>query len=292
MPAEINLTPTCLFEEVGNDANPIKARRWVMPDAKFGAILMHGLGAHSGWFEPFAARLRALGVDALSYDQAGFGERKRSSPVNLSKIWNSELDQVIRRYQDQDKKEIGKSPYFLMGNSMGAMVALRWLCTTTSIPPDLKGLVLFSPGFGGNPERFTLPYQLGALATAIFAPKKMVKLPYGVSDITRHVDVQEELNKDPYMMLAIEAGLGFELFSLTQDVAKLPKRLSLPLFLAMAGKEHIVDNKATLKFYDQVDAGSKARFDYPDAFHDLMFDACQDQLASDLVSWMSGVTKM
>lgn len=290
MPAEINLTPTCRFEEVGTDANPIKARRWVIPDAKFGAILMHGLGAHSGWFEPFAARLRAMGVDAISYDQAGFADRKRSRPANLSKIWNSELDEVIHRYQDQES--IGKKPFFLMGNSMGAMVALRWLCTTKSIPPGLKGIVLFSPGFGGNPERFTLTYQLGALITAIFAPKKMVKLPYGVSDITRHVEVQDQLNKDPHMMLAIEAGLGFELFSLTQDVAKLPKRLSVPLFLAMAGQEHIVDNKATLKFYDQIEAPSKARFAYPEAFHDLMFDACQVQLAEDLVAWMSGVTKM
>lgn len=288
MPAEINLTPTCHFEEVGTDANPIKARRWVMPDAKFGTILMHGLGAHSGWFEPFAARLAAKGVDAISYDQAGFGERKRQGPANLSKIWNSELDQVIHRCQEI----IGEKPFFLAGNSMGAMVALRWLCTATSIPVGLKGLVLFSPGFSGNPERFTLFYQLCALTTAIFAPKKMVKLPYGVCDITRHADVQQQLNKDPHMMLAIEAGLGFELFSLTQDVAKLPKRFCLPLFLAMAGKEHIVDNKATLKFYDQVETSSKVRIAYPEAFHDLMFDSCQDQLAEDLIAWMIDATKM
>jgi alpha-beta hydrolase superfamily lysophospholipase len=288
MLAEINLTPTCRFEDVGTDANPIKARRWTMPDAKFGAILMHGLGAHSGWFEPFAARLKAKGVDALSYDQAGFGERMSSTPANLSKTWNSELDQVISRYQEI----FGEKPFFLAGNSMGAMVALRWLCTAKTTPPGLKGLVLFSPGFSGNPQRFTLLYQLKALTTAILAPKKMVRLPYGVSDITRHSDVQQQLNDDPHMMLAIEAGLGFELFSLTKDVAKLPKRLSLPLFLAMAGKEHIVDNKTTLKFYDQVECYSKIRFAYPEAFHDLMFDACQDQLAEDLVSWMTSVTKM
>lgn len=259
-----------------------------MPDAKFGVILMHGLGAHSGWFEPFAARLAVKGVDALSYDQAGFGERMGPSPANLSKTWNSELDQVISRYQEI----FGEKPFFLAGNSMGAMVALRWLCTATAIPPSLKGLVLFSPGFGGNPQRFTLIYQMGALATAIMAPKKMVKLPYGVSDITRHLDVQQQLSNDPHMMLAIEAGLGFELFSLTKDVSKLPKRLPLPLFLAMAGKEHIVDNKTTLRFYDQVESQSKIRFAYPEAFHDLMFDACQDQLAEDLVTWMTSVTKM
>lgn len=288
MPVEINLTPTCRFEDIGTQANPIKARRWSPSSFDYGALLMHGLGAHSGWFEPFAARLAQKGVDAFSYDQAGFGERMRTSPAHLSKTWNSDLDYVIRRYQEmmQDK------PFFLMGNSMGAMVALRWLCTTTDLPKGLRGLVLFSPGFGGNPERFSLLYQLSALATAIFAPKKMVELPYEVSDITRHENVRQDLKADPKMMLSIEAGLGFELFSLTQDVSKLPKNLTLPLFLAMAGKEYIVDNKATLKYFEQVQTSSKTKFAYPEAFHDLMFDACQEQLIQDLTAWMGSVTKM
>ncbi len=288
MPVEINLTPTCRFEEIGTEANPIKARIWSASNAKYGAILMHGLGAHSGWFEPFAARLAKRNVDALSYDQAGFGKRMRTSPKNLSKAWNSDLDYVVRRFQEM----MGEKPFFLMGNSMGAMVALRWLCTADSLPQGLKGLVLFSPGFGGNKDRFTLFYQLSALATAIIAPKKMVALPYGVSDITRHEYVQKDLQNDPLMMLSIEAGLGFELFSLTQDVSKIEKRLKLPFFLAMAGKEHIVDNESTLKYFEQVKAVSKTKFAYPESFHDLMFDACQDQLVEDLVGWMDGVTKM
>lgn len=249
---------------------------------------MHGLGAHSGWFEPFAARLAQKGVDAWSYDQAGFGERMRNSPANLSKLWNSDLDYVIHRFQER----MDEKPFFLMGNSMGAMVALRWLCTSAVLPKGLRGLVLFSPGFGGNKDRFTLMYQLSALTTAIFAPKRMVELPYCLSDITRHENVQKDLENDPLMMLSIEAGLGFELFSLTRDVSKIPKRLSLPLFLAMAGKEHIVDNNETLKYFDQVQAPTKSRFDYPEAFHDLMFDACQDRLIEDLTRWMDDVTKM
>lgn len=288
MPVEINLTPTCRFQDVGTESNPIKARRWSEPKARYGAILMHGLGAHSGWFEPFAARLAQKGVDALSYDQAGFGERKRLSPAHLSKVWNRDLDFVVQRYQEM----MGDEPFFLMGNSMGAMVALRWLCTTSCLPKNLRGLVLFSPGFGGNKDRFTLLFQLSALTTAIFAPKKMVNLPYTVSDITRHEKVQNDLSKDPLMMLSIEAGLGFELFSLTQDVSRIPKRLTVPLFLAMAGKEHIVDNKATLDYFDRVQAPSKTKFAYPEAFHDLMFDACQEQLVDDLTSWMDSVTKM
>jgi len=290
MPVEINLTPTCSFEQIGTAANPIEARLWLpqKQEAKYGAILMHGLGAHSGWFEPFAARLAAQGVDALSFDQAGFGNRKRQSPKGLSQAWNCDLDYVIGRFQ----AKMGYKPFFLMGNSMGAMVALRWLCTTSSLAKNLAGLVLFSPGFSGNPSRFTPLYQLSALATAIIAPKKTIDLPYGVSDITRHRDVQEQLNKDPHMMLSIEAGLGFELFSLTRDVAKLQKKLPVPLFLATAGQEHIVDNTSTFKYFEQVEAPSKAKFAYPEAFHDLMFDACQDQLVLDLTDWMSGVTKM
>ncbi len=288
MPVEINLTPTCRLFNIGETENPINVRHWPATNTKeplYSAVLVHGLGAHSGWFEAFAAKLAASCVDTYSYDQAGFGARQKQSPKNLSKIWNDELDQVISHLQ----KQMGDKPFFLMGNSMGAMVALRWLCRKTNLPPNLAGLVLFSPGFGGNPERFSPIFQLSALAAAIVAPKKMVALPYGVKDITRHENVQAQLNKDPYMMLSIEAGLGFELFSLTSDVSKLPLSLPVPLFLAMAGVEHIVDNKATLKYFDQVKCPSKTKYMYEEAFHDLMFDCCQDKLIQDLFTWMTGL---
>ncbi len=283
MPVEINLTPTCLKFEIGESKNPIKARHWPVSEPDFGAVLVHGLGAHSGWYEAFARKLQENKVDAVSYDQAGFGERDKKPVKNLGKTWNQELGQVISCYE----KLMDGRPFFLMGNSMGAMVALRWLCTSASLPSNLKGLVLFSPGFGGNPSRFTPQYQFQALLTSFFAPQATIKLPYGVEDITRHQDVQAELQKDPQMMLSIWAGMGFQLFQLTRDVNQLEKQLPVPLFLAMAGVEHIVDNKATLKYFEQVKCPSKTKHSYDEAFHDLMFDSCQDRLIQDLLTWMN-----
>ena len=79
---EINLTSTAnklSFEAQNGNSKPwkIQARTWGdLEDSKAVALLVHGLGAHSGWFEAFASRLSAQGIFAMSYDQVGFGARR------------------------------------------------------------------------------------------------------------------------------------------------------------------------------------------------------------------------
>jgi len=42
-----------------------------------GALLVHGLGAHSGWFEALDGALKVRRIYTVAYDQVGFGRRRQ-----------------------------------------------------------------------------------------------------------------------------------------------------------------------------------------------------------------------
>jgi len=56
-----------------------------------GAILVHGLGAHSGWFEALGRRLRIRRIYSIAYDQVGFGKRKDEDFISYNQ-WLEDLE--------------------------------------------------------------------------------------------------------------------------------------------------------------------------------------------------------
>src|SRR5271154_4671917 len=180
-PPDINLTPTAAcfeIEATKADLNRspttyrLQARSWGNPnDCQSAILLVHGLGAHSGWFEALARRLKVRNLFVLSYDQAGFGKRRKER-FNSSKQWFDDLTIAFKYLQSL----VADKPVFLAGNSMGA---------PGSPPPaspviNPSGLIMLSPGFAGHPRTFSLAYKITTLVKAKLNPDKEFDLPYGL----------------------------------------------------------------------------------------------------------------
>jgi alpha-beta hydrolase superfamily lysophospholipase len=288
MDDEINLTSTAnllSFAAHSSRRNwTIKARSWGDPDtSQAGALLVHGLGAHSGWFEAFARRLSARGIFTISYDQVGFGSR-RDELFHSKNEW---LDDLIASWK-QLKTIAGanQKPLYLIGNSMGAVVAYSGV---ESVKPD--AMVLFSPGFDGHPGTFNLGYKLKALVAAIFAPDSDVVLPYAVEDITPSQSVRDFLTADPDRRFAISARMGLELLKLTLATKGGQKSAPCPVLMATAGIEKIVDNHVSEKLFKELTAPVKKRLIYPSAMHDLMFDPNLNGIVDDVCNWLASLPK-
>src|SRR5271155_2430231 len=97
---DINLhsTAACFeIETAPSDASgsvpnyKLQARSWGRAsDCQAAVLLVHGLGAHSGWFEALARRLKVRNLFVLSYDQVGFGKR-RQEKFTSGKQWFDDL---------------------------------------------------------------------------------------------------------------------------------------------------------------------------------------------------------
>ena len=261
-----------------NPQDEIFCRIWGDKDAGATILMVHGLGAHSGWFEPLAHRLASKGFKTYSFDLAGFGEGK-SRKVESWLTWTCDLESVCTYVSEN---EISK-PLILLGNSMGALIVLSTLKNLAKKP---DAIVLLSPGFGGYAKTFTLGYKLKAVATALFNPKKVIELPYGPRDITSNNVIRQELENDPEVTFSVPAGLGLELLKLTKHAEKGSAKLPCPLLLTTAGKDVIVDNKLIDKFFEKVESPFKRKEFFEDNYHDLVFESSIDQLVEKFESFL------
>jgi len=275
MKAEINLTPTCSFFEINDPQGPITGRTWgTASEAQAIVLLVHGLGAHSGWFEALGRRLKVRRLFAVSYDQVGFGKRSSQTFKNYQQ-WLDDLSAVYNYLRNQYKDK----PIFVMGNSMGGVVAMAG---TPSLKPRAQGLVLFSPGFDGYPDTFKLGFRLKATATAILSPNTLVDLPYGSNLVARDEGARAFMDADPDGRFSLPAKMLLELLKLTIYTNKQAKVSPCPMLMLTAGVDRIVNNEASTKIFDLVVAPSKKRRHFADAWHDLLFDPVIDEVADEV----------
>lgn len=287
MVVDINLTPTASqFELPTQLVTPdgttleqiISGRTWgTASECKAAALLIHGLGAHSGWFEALGRRLKVRRVYALAYDHVGFGKRRGQTFLSR-KQW---VDDLVTMFSYL-RQTIGDKPIYVMGNSMGAVLALKAAAIV-----KCQGLVMFSPGFGGNAETFKIGYRMKALSTAFLKPDQEVALPYGVDQVTREQSVRQWLAQDPDRRFLLPARMLFELLQLTREAKAQAKRVPCPVLMLTAGVEKIVDNSISNTIFESIVSPSKTQFVFDDAWHDLMFDPVIDEMADYLCDWIA-----
>jgi alpha-beta hydrolase superfamily lysophospholipase len=276
------LVPTGVpFEQKRNGAT-ITGRTWgTVGDSHSAIVLVHGLGAHSGWFEAIARRLKVRGVYVVAYDQLGFGKR-RTQKFTSHQQW---LDDVHTVYA-YVKEQIGNKPVYLGGNSMGAVVALAGV---PGINPT--GLVLFSPGFEGHKNAFTLGFRIKAIVQALMKPDVEICVPYSVDTVSRDEGVRQWISADPEKRFNVPGRMLLELLKLTRGLPKGYKQIHVPVLMMTSGHDEVVDTAVAYLAFEAFGPSKKMLLTYDEAWHDIMFDPVLDQAVDELTRWMSETAK-
>lgn len=280
MTADINLTPTCTYFDIGGGRMALPARSWGTPtDSRAAALLVHGLGAHSGWFEAFARQLKVRRIYAVSFDLKGFGKR-RDEKVDDASVW---VDEIIFAY-DFLRRQLGPATAInLIGNSAGALLCIA---ACEFLRPD--GLILTSPGFQGYPKTFTTRYQLVTILKAYLMPELEVDLPYTPDMVSRDPSSVRFISDDVLRRFKLPGKMLLELLLLSQRTTKWLKHLETfpaPLLMLTAGQDRIVDNSASAEMFKRIPAPYKQAHSFEHAWHDLMFDPVVDEVADWVLRW-------
>jgi alpha-beta hydrolase superfamily lysophospholipase len=276
--APLVLVPTAVPFELKRNGVTITGRSWgTIAESHSAIVLVHGLGAHSGWFEAMARRLKVRGVYTVAYDQLGFGKRRHQK---FSSVQNW-LDDVHTMY-NYVKEQMGNKPVFLGGNSMGGVVALAGV-------PGIKptGLVLFSPGFEGHKDAFTLAFRVKAIVQALLRPDTEIQVPYAIETVSRDQQVRDWINKDSEKRFNVPGRMLLELLKLTRRLPKGYKQIHVPVLMMTSGQDKVVDTTVSHLAFEAFGPSKKVNLHYDEAWHDLMFDPLLDKVVDDLVRWMS-----
>jgi alpha-beta hydrolase superfamily lysophospholipase len=279
-------------------------RRWVPEHGTRAALqIVHGASEHSGRYGRLAAALTARGIAVYAMDLRGHGRTAESSGVG--RYGGSGVDTVLHDVAGLHEviaDEHPGVPRFLLGHSMGSIVALA---AAERAGADFAGLILSGP-LGVNPE----------LADAVTALEAAVDAGNGeeVADILGPMNQAFEPARTPYDWLSrdpaevdayvsdplcgdsvpLTVAYVAEVFGLSvraataEGVAGLPD--GLPVLLLSGQRDPVGGVEAS-----QVNALAELirqrglrvqQHVYPDARHEIFNEINRDEVTADLLAWL------
>ena len=102
-------------------------RIWQPQESRAALCVLHGLGEHSGRYRPLAEDLGRRGISVFTFDLRGHGHSQGSrGDVDF---FSRFLEDLLAMESVMEMEVGGGIPRFLLGHSMGGLIALRRLQT-------------------------------------------------------------------------------------------------------------------------------------------------------------------
>ncbi len=272
-----------------SDGYEIACHNWrpSQNDSTSRVIVLHGIQSHAGWYEQLGRILASQGIDVLMPDRRGSGSNlKDRGHASKSGRLMADLTEIQHTWNHRTGND---RPPVLAGISWGGKLAAMAVAHS---PDHYSGLALVAPGLFAK-VRPPLKTQIGIAISALLRPKQPFDIP--LSDpalFTANPERQIFIASDPATLH--QATARFFIVSRAMDLRlnRVRKRLTLPIFLQMAGLDRIVNNEKIQRFVAKAPASSKSIANYPNAHHTLEFEQgpVTERYALDLAGWIKGLS--
>lgn len=262
------------------DGLTLLRRQWLPAGTASGVVVMiHGFTEHSGRYAELAGELNLAGLAMETLDLRGHGrsDGRRAWIVEFDDFL-SDLDQ----YHGLLRSEWAKVPLFLLGHSMGGLVAARW----ASLRPEaVEGVILSAPALAPGKAVFPWLRQLAPLVGFFFPRLRLAAM--GSSRLSRDPAVVQAFRDDPLVVHdRFPLRSGTEMLRAMRQVFRNSRRLTSPL-LVLHGTGDVVTapegSQALLALAGSTDKTIKL---YEGLYHDLFHEPERRQVTADLIDWL------
>ena len=229
-PADNATAPASGAETAASDGTLLHLRYWKPTGEPWARVLIvHGIGEHSGRYERTGRLMAEAGLDVQAFDLRGHG-LSGGRRVYIER-WDDFLDDVEILLAALRGSGV---PVVLFGHSMGALIALTYVCSDRPAP-DL--LVLSAP-----PLRAAVPGWQRALAPILgrVAPALVMANPITGDQLARDPAVGIAYFADPLVQPRTTTRLGAELFSAMKRGRLGLDRLHVPTLVIHGAADSLV----------------------------------------------------
>jgi len=237
-------------------------RRWpARATARGRVLLVHGLGDHAGRHAGLAEVLAGAGYDVAAGDLRGHG--KAPGARGHAERWSELTDDVESWWRATES--VG--PFYLFGESLGALVALDWALAHPERP---RGLVLAAPAFrpGFAPPAWKI--ALARVAERV-APAFAQKTGIGGAKISRVPEESAAFDGDRLAHQLMSARLYVLYLDAAARLEASGPLVAWPTLVLGPGDDRVASLPAMRAFAQSNRAYIELR-EYPQAFHALFHD--------------------
>jgi alpha-beta hydrolase superfamily lysophospholipase len=128
------------------------------------------------------------------------------------------------------------------------------------------------------------------LAGTLGKDDKEVRIPLDDPQLfTSDPDWQQFIRDDQLALHSATVSFLRSSCELDRLAAEAPGRIRCPLLMMLAGRDRIIDNKATRRYFERFASTRRKLIEYSQAQHTLEFEPNRDQFVADLTEWLNSV---
>ncbi len=258
----------------------IYCQQWQPREAPKAALLVvHGLGEHCGRYGNIVGRFVSRGYAVHAFDHIGHG---RSEGVRVYVERFDDYTDTLGRYADTVRSERPELPLFLVGHSMGGLIAASYLIDRQA---GLAGAVLSGPGVKVPDSISPLVIAVGKVLSRLAPKMGVVRLD--AAGISRDPAVVQAYCDDPLVHRGkITARLGAEMLAAMQRVRAEAGRITLPLLIVQGGADRMIDPGGADMLYSLVGSADKMLHVYNGLYHEVFNEPEHPRVLDDVETWL------
>jgi alpha-beta hydrolase superfamily lysophospholipase len=262
----------------------IYQQAWLPEDpARAALLLVHGLGEHSGRYANLVDHLVPRGYAVYALDHVGHG---RSGGQRMCVELFDDYVQPIQAYVTQIRAEQPGRPLFMLGHSLGGLIAAYTLCQEDG-QEALAGAVLSGPAVAIPEGISPLMIQASKILSALL-PRAGVVEAVNPEFISRDPQVVQAYRQDPLVTIGrMPARLGAEILRAQQHVAAHAAGISLPVLIVQGEQDRLVPAAGARALYEQIGSPDKTLRVYDGLYHEVFNEPERAQVLTDVETWLA-----
>ena len=267
------------------DGLSLQGERWIAAGRpKASLVLSHGYAEHIG---RYGHVLRPLAVNRFAIyaaDHRGHGKSAGARAlVHRFDQYVDDLDLVVNRA----RQEQGGKPCYLLGHSMGGLIALRYALVH---PEKIDALVLSAPAI--KPVQDASKLQEASLRAIARVAPGMPVVPSREGVLSSDPAVEERAKKDPLFYNGkTKAKQAVEIVDAGREVLKRASQLKMPLMILQGSDDELVDPKGAEQLYKLTNnrpGVDTSMVVWPGMKHELLNEPDGEQVLGVIIAWLNG----
>jgi len=261
-------------------------RIWQAGTTKAVLLGIHGGMSHSGDYETVGSFFRQHEVTTISFDLHGHGTRQLIDIPSFEVFTDDVVDML-----EWVRQHYPTTPLFIVGHSMGALIATHLALSNKLAPYSVSGIVLSSPYYA---NAIPVPAWMIPLSRWLSRLLPTAKVP--MEDLTPWLTHDREITERHVADSLLQrrgrfASMRFGRCLLDAQAA-LHNDLSgwrLPVFAVVAGDDRLADASVSLAMLRTIPPQLLDLHEFTQNFHENFNELNRDAIFAAMLTWMRSV---